>query len=528
LGLLKYSKSLLYVFFAVMIGIGIFLYVLSDSYFVSLPITYNKDNHPVIDVKIGNRTFAVDVSVGSKHSLFLSKESLDYIKKQPQGSSEWHDLTGGRYESPSYLIPKMKIENLTVKDVVAIQSYENKDDKLGKYLGGEFNLFLDFPHSRIIACDSFSRLKAKKFVTDQWSQVPFETNCMGIIFQVETDVGTYKFSLCTTCTTSALSSSITQLEEILTTTKFCIGEREFRTTSLDSLELPDMVHEIDGFIGMDFLKKHAVYLDYSNKIAYFEPETFYFEKIPVSVGNCSIPNIDICIEGINYSLEVDLGGGFLLSLSADLLSNIHKTHYGTSSWIDFKGNKYSAPSYILPEVKIEELIFSDAFVSEDREDFHENVIFNASPLKGIGSIGRLILEKYNFFLDFGNSAIYACNSYKSLQEKELLSRNLLTIPFVLHPDGIMLSVETDTGFLDLLLDTGTSCTAIRVPHPDFTSKFCLMDHDFGARSIFPLELHSSFNYDGFLGMDFLKEYSLYIDYPNKLIYLDLQKGERDE
>ncbi len=417
----------------------------------------------------------------------------------------------------------MKVENLIVNKVIAIQALENKANKLGKWLGGEFNLFLDFPHSRIIACDSFAKLKAKKLANDRWIRVPFEVNRMGIVFQVETDVGIHKFSLTTTCTTSTLNPSITQSKETFTTSKFCVGEREFRTTLLDSLEFPDIVHEIDGFIGMDFLKKYAVYLDYSNKTAYFEPEISFLNKIPVSFGLCSTPNIKVQIEENVYPLEIDLGSNFLFSLSKNLLNNIHKTLYGCSTWIDFKGNKYSSPAYIVPEVKIEELTFKDAFVSEDREDFHNNVISNTFPPEEIGSIGRPILERYNLFLDFEHAAIYACNSVKALQKKGVLSRNLLTVPFILHPDGIMLSVETDTGFLNLLLDTGASCTAVRVPHPDYISKFCLMDHDFGARSVFPIELHSDFNYDGFIGMDFLKEHSLYIDYPNKLIYIDLQK-----
>lgn len=62
----------------------------------------------------------------------------------------------------------------------------------------------------------------------------------------------------------------------------------------------------------------------------------------------------------------------------------------------------------------------------------------------------------------------------------------------------------------------------RTPHPTSISKFRLVAHDFGASSLISIDLCSRFNYNGFLGLDFLREYSLFIDYPNKRIFLDLQ------
>jgi hypothetical protein len=86
----------------------------------------------------------------------------------------------------------------------------------------------------------------------------------------------------------------------------------------------------------------------------------------------------------------------------------------------------------------------------------------------------------------------------------------------------MINVETDTGMLKLLLDTGATCTAVRAPCLNSTSKFILVGHDFGTQSIFPIDLMPTADWDGLLGMNFLREHSLFIDYPNKVIYLDLQ------
>jgi hypothetical protein len=49
-----------------------------------------------------------------------------------------------------------------------------------------------------------------------------------------------------------------------------------------------------------------------------------------------------------------------------------------------------------------------------------------------------------------------------------------------------------------------------------------MGHDFGERRIVAVDVSSQFNFDGYLGMDFLREHSMFIDYSNKLIFIDLQ------
>lgn len=108
-----------------------------------------------------------------------------------------------------------------------------------------------------------------------------------------------------------------------------------------------------------------------------------------------------------------------------------------------------------------------------------------------------------------------------LQKAGLLSQNLLRIPFEPNPNGIFLSVETDQGTYRLVLDTGATGTIIRAPHPASSTKFCIMGHDFGERDILTLDVAPRLDFDGLLGMDFLCDYPLFIDYSNKVIFIDL-------
>lgn len=231
------------------------------------------------------------------------------------------------------------------------------------------------------------------------------------------------------------------------------------------------------------------------------------------------------LEGHAHTFKLNTGSLFSFSLSEEILQEIHKAKYGTYKWYDFRGQQYESPTYFIPEIKIGNLRFPRVHVNQDREDFHVNVTLDGKPLHLSGVIGRSILEKYNLFLDFPHSAVYASSDYLLLQRAGLLSQNLLNIPFSMHPDGIFLTVETDEGTYRLVLDTGSTCTAIRSPHPASTAKFQIMGHDFGEHSIKVLEMTSKFDFDGVLGMDFFLEHPLFIDYSNKIILLDLQKDK---
>ncbi len=193
-----------------------------------------------------------------------------------------------------------------------------------------------------------------------------------------------------------------------------------------------------------------------------------------------------------------------------------------------EGNSTNRPPIFIPEIKIGDLSFPRVHVNQDREDFHVNATVEGKPLLLPGAIGRSILEKYNLFLDFPHSAIYASSNYLLLQQAGLLSKNLLNIPFSPHPDGILLEVKTDVGTYRLVLDTGSTCTAIRLPHPASTEKFQIMGHDFGKHSIRALDITSKFDFDGILGMDFFLEHPFFIDYTNRQILLDLQYEKNKE
>jgi hypothetical protein len=525
----RYLKYFSFLLLSFAIVYGVLRWYPFSGYYQSFPVTYDKYDYPFIMTKWLGRPDKLGVSIGCRFPLFLRQKTLENLDKQFQGMEICRNLNGSQRETSYYLIPKLEVGDLHLKNVIAYQADKEDYDSLGKFLGGEFNLLLDFAHDRIIACDSFSKLQSKKIADQNWIRLPFEMHRSGVLFHVETDFGTCKLVLNTGCTNSVLSSSIfpTHLRFPYVSSSFALAGHQFPNATFYSFEVPQELHEIDGFIGMDFLKEHPMYLDYVHKIVYVAPPHRYFERIPVTFNLRNAPMIDVSLEDNTYSLKLDSGSSFCFSLKSDILQKIHKTKYGTSNWNDFRGNQYESPVYTIPEIKIGGLKFSRVFTNQDSEEFHANTNLIGNPLQLSGMIGLPILQKYNLFLDFPHSAIYASKDLLLLQEAGLFSHDFLAIPFKFHPDGIILSVETDTGVHRLMLDTGTTSTAIRAPHPSSTIKFEIMSHDFGERFIMPIDISAQFDFDGCIGMDFLLEYPIFIDCSNKMVFIDLAKRSRE-
>lgn len=523
----KYSKCLLPLFLGAMAIVVLlsYLFFFREGYYSSFAIAYTSYDYPLITIELPNKKCELALRIGSRFPLFLRKETLNEIDKQPQGIAESHGINGINHEAPTYLITKLTVGDLELKNIVAYESDRDEYGILGKFLGGEFNLLVDFPHSRIIACDTFNKLKTKKLVDINWVRVPFEVGPIGIVFNVDTDFGMRKFAINTTSTLSHFRSSVIPSDQPAVSSSLILGGQKFGNLSFNAIDLPEGLNEIDGFIGMDFLKEHGIYFDYSHKIAYIEPLREYFERIPVTFNNCMNPIIDVSIQDRTYPFKLDLGISVPFSAREDILQNIYKDKYGTYKWYDFRGARYESPLYTIPEIKIGGLTFSRVLAKQDNEDFNINVTLKGPPLYSPGVIGLPILEKYNLFLDFSHAAVYASNDSLSLQKRGLLSQNLLAIPFTLHRDGIILSINTDVGTYRLILDTGATGTLIRAPHPTSTEQFRIMGHDFGKRSVMPFDLFPECTFDGLLGMDFLREYPLFIDYVNKIIFIDLQKND---
>jgi len=85
-------------------------------------------------------------------------------------------------------------------------------------------------------------------------RIPFEMHRSGIVLQVDTDFGTRRLIMNTTSTLSHLHSSFIPSDKPYISSALVLGGQQFGNITFESIDLPEGLREIDGFIGMDFLK----------------------------------------------------------------------------------------------------------------------------------------------------------------------------------------------------------------------------------------------------------------------------------
>ena len=267
------------------------------TYHSCISITFNQSNIPLALVDIQGEKYALAIDLGDKFSLSLNRHALKNLGKMPHSPLHNRDAWGKSYETQAYILSKIKIGDLSFNDVIVAEVNEafvknttlwaetdnleellkDRFGTIGRGLLGELNLLLDVKNSLIFVSNNIKKLKKDGYNLEQLIKVPFETGRTGVVLSINTDIGTIKLSIDTGSTVSLLRSSLFQDEKlnaqkhglpVYATSKFQIGNKDFGNTNLYLFDMTPELNEIDGVLGMDFLKNHVVYIDYKNKVVY--------------------------------------------------------------------------------------------------------------------------------------------------------------------------------------------------------------------------------------------------------------------
>ncbi|MDP1608058.1 MAG: aspartyl protease family protein [Chlamydiales bacterium] len=279
---------------------------------------------------------------------------------------------------------------------------------------------------------------------------------------------------------------------------------------------------------------------------------FYY-KIPIELDRYSgCPAVLVDIEGNSYSLKLDLGSKKPLSLQVRVLEKIHKEQQGTSHYLDFRGNKYETPNYIIPSASLHGFSLSKVITEEDAYAFtsaaqiydstsrsEEEIVFQY-----FGRVGLDFFSQRNFFMDCSRSCLIICRNLQDLRKDGYETKHFVSCPFQLTPLGIVLHVETDQGLMRFLVDTGSTDTMIRSSFfeeqkydkyyhgmPVIPTKKFTIDHlDFGRAELCVLDITPYMEkfIDGLIGMDFLKNWPIFFDFKKQLFYIYLPLFEKHQ
>src|SRR5579862_907719 len=100
-----------------------------------IPVTFSESELPLVKVEIEGNTYSLLVDLGFNAQLTLQKSILEKIRKKPYGTVQFIDVLGNDYESQKYLIPEIKIGNITFAEVIVEEENDeyNKNVVIGKY-----------------------------------------------------------------------------------------------------------------------------------------------------------------------------------------------------------------------------------------------------------------------------------------------------------------------------------------------------------------------------------------------------------
>lgn len=270
----------------------------------------------------------------------------------------------------------------------------------------------------------------------------------------------------------------------------------------------------------------------------YSQANIYHSSVPLIFNDADIPLVEVSIEGKSYMFKLDLGCDAPLMCDKELLSQLSKTRYGTSSYCNVRGIEYESPTYVIPEIKIGNISFVDIIASSlNYEDIGSTTLWgNKSELRldhVQPYLGHFFLEKRNVLFNFLDGVLIISNSPQKLREEGYDLDEMLKVTLE-DRNGLFIKVETDFGIKTFMIDTGSTTNLINASlvdralvlhtqkYPEFVfSKFKIGNKDFCNTTCAVFEGIPDVPYaDGIIGMNFLENRVIYVDYKNKTLYLE--------
>lgn len=250
---------------------------------------------PCLSINIDNLDVEVELDLGFKRDGAFSQRFLDQIKhKMFLETVEIYGFRGNSYREKLYEIPFIQIDKIIFHNVKVLESGDEferdsmimQDDipfipaQIGRIGWGLFknsNLFLDLKNSKIAICDSLETLKMQNYPIRHFVQAPLLLDRGIVEFYASTSSGPLRCMLDTGSTWNLLNKEVKEsdIEEAIRNSDNCsvissfgVGGKDFHGIFFHSLPLRYPI-KVEAVLGMDFFRKHLVFLDFEEKIVYF-------------------------------------------------------------------------------------------------------------------------------------------------------------------------------------------------------------------------------------------------------------------
>lgn len=109
-----------YIILSLLIITGFTLYFYKrSSALTEIPFVFTISGTPAVITAIEDKSYLLEVDLGSKFPLTLDEKVLESIKnKKKHHPVYWKDAKGNSYESSSYLLPRIQVKSLALQDIL--------------------------------------------------------------------------------------------------------------------------------------------------------------------------------------------------------------------------------------------------------------------------------------------------------------------------------------------------------------------------------------------------------------------------
>lgn len=279
--------------------VGFVLYFLTKPAlkgFLEFPVEFVSE-FPCWKIEIEGKPFLVEIDTGFSNQFGLKGDVIDCLRnKEAVGVRTSMDFKGNDYVKFAFHIPEIKLSDAKITNATVIEEnlfFLEKGSAMfpereisperQKYLsqvsgsiGMEVLLQVDFwlfdlgNSSICIVKDLYQAQKKGIFNLTDFIEVAFKLDDFLIVAEFDTDFGVKKFILDTGATFSLLRPEEEESHQWVTTQKFGLEETCLGAMDLYLFHFSEKVG-VDGILGMDFFRKHAVFLDVKNQKLFIGP-----------------------------------------------------------------------------------------------------------------------------------------------------------------------------------------------------------------------------------------------------------------
>lgn len=267
----------------------------ASSYYVEIPIThFSSIQSPCFHLDWEDKTIPVELDLGFSGDLTCPSSLIDCIQsKTPIGIENRYGIRGKKYATNMYVIPHIKIGsvlflNLTLqsedkaflKDSVFVKNGEEPSSKdpgrAGWKLFYNSNLMLDVPHSKMAFADRLETLQTHGYEISEFIQMPLHIERGFIEFYAVTPEGPLRCILDSGSTWNllnhhkkeqSLDQAIWDAENEVNSPSFKLLDQECGPIVFHQVPIEFPIH-IEAILGMDFLRNHVVFLQFSEEKIY--------------------------------------------------------------------------------------------------------------------------------------------------------------------------------------------------------------------------------------------------------------------